>query len=115
MLEEQTLFNNFKTSHDVILDQKKGLAYERKQDYKNALKAYNSAFDLAKSSKEWNEIPPNIFMRKAIIFRRLKLYDLEIQTIKTGISYGTPQTKTTTDKLKLRLPKAENLLEKNKK
>lgn len=106
------MFNNFKTSHDVVLDQKKGLAYERKQDYKNALKAYDSAFNLAKSSKEWDTIPPNIFMRKAIIFRKLKLFDLEVKTIKTGISYGTPQTKITTDKLKERLPKAEALLNK---
>lgn len=104
----------FHTSGDVVNDQHIGRDFERAGDYENAIKAYESAFRISLKNDIDPTPPPNIFMREAIIYRKLKMYEKEVETINRAIKYGTFQTKTTTDKLKNRLPRAQELLEKNK-
>lgn len=103
----------FHTSGDVVNDQHIGRDFERAGDYENAIKAYESAFRRSLKNSVDPTPPPNIFMREAIIYRKLKMYEKEVETINRAIKYGTFQTKTTTDKLKNRLPRAQELLEKN--
>ncbi|MDV7719026.1 hypothetical protein GA840_04075 [Pediococcus ethanolidurans] len=102
----------FKSTGDFVLDQNKGLAYEHSQNYTSAIEAYESAFKL--SIKDPCGPPPNIFFREAIIYRKLKEYDKEVAIIELGIKYETSSSKTATARLRQRLPKARELLNKNK-
>lgn len=104
----------FRSSGDYVKDQHIGREFERAGNFESALKAYDKAFKLA-LKEPYPVVPPNIFMRKAIIYRKLKMYEDEVAIINEAIKYGTSQTKTTTDKLIARLPKAQGLLEKSRK
>ncbi|QDJ24231.1 tetratricopeptide repeat protein [Pediococcus pentosaceus] len=102
---------DFKSSGHANQDEHLGNAYEKVKDYNNAIKAYQSAFELQKGA---TVIPPRIFMRQAIAYRKLKQYDNEIDIIKTGLIYGNKQSIKEMEKLKSRLSRAEQLLLKSK-
>ncbi|MCS8572509.1 tetratricopeptide repeat protein [Pediococcus pentosaceus] len=102
---------DFKSSGHANQDEHLGNTYEKVKDYNNAIKAYQSAFELQKGA---TVIPPRIFMRQAIAYRKLKQYDNEIDIIKTGLIYGNKQSIKEMEKLKSRLSRAEQLLLKSK-
>lgn len=75
----------FISSGDFVEDQFIGRKFERLNDFENAIKAYEYA---EKSSiKSWGSPPPNIYERQAIIYRKLKDYNSEINIIKKAINY----------------------------
>lgn len=98
----------FRTSGDFVEDQKVGALFEKKQDYKNAIKAYYAAIENAQNSSD-GVVPPNPFMRLAIIYRKLKDRDKEIEVLREGIRLTKyPDAKTKHKKLIERLEKLEN-------
>ncbi|AUJ29404.1 MAG: hypothetical protein ABF991_12420 [Liquorilactobacillus hordei] len=75
----------FISSGDFVEDQFIGRKFERLNDFENAIKAYECA---EKSSiKAWGSPPPNIYERQAIIYRKLKDYNSEINIIKKALNY----------------------------
>lgn len=102
---------SFESSGNASQDENIGRSYEQLKDYDNALKAYQSAFEL---QKRGTIIPPRIFMRQAIVYRKLKQYDNEIAVIKIGLIYGNKQSTKEMQKLKSRLSRAKQLLSKSK-
>lgn len=98
----------FVSTGDFIGDQRIGSSFEKNKDYDNAIKAYYSAIENAKTT-EVGQIPPNPFMRLAIIFRKLKDKEKEIAILKEGIELTKyPGAKTTHNKLVERLKKLES-------
>lgn len=75
---------HFVSSGDFLEDQKMGASFEKNKDYINAIKAYLAAIENSKVT-ELGEIPPNPFMRLAIIYRKLKNKDKEVAILKEGI------------------------------
>lgn len=96
----------FETSGDYVDDQFIGRSFEANKDYDNAILAYKSAIELARI--KGNGIPPNPYMRLAIIYRRLKDKESEIKILKEGIATTNyPSAKTTHTKLVERLSKLQ--------
>lgn len=101
--EATKYIDNFVSNGDYLEDQRLGASFEKKKDYDNAIKAYKSAI---KNAKLDGYIPPNPFMRLAIIYRKLKDRDSEIAILKEGIALTKyPSAKTTHNKLVERLDK----------
>lgn len=95
----------FISSGDFLEDQRLGLSFEKNKDYNNAVKAYLSAIENAKNA-ESRLVPPNPFMRLAIIYRKLGDKEKEIAILKEGIHLtGYSGAKTTHNKLIERLEK----------
>lgn len=79
---------NFVSTGDFVDDQAKGKAYEKAQDYDNAIEAYNSAYRLSLKDDLFSDgPPPNIFNRLAIIYRKQKDYHNEIKTLNKALKY----------------------------
>lgn len=98
----------FVSTGDFIGDQRIGSSFEKNKDYDNAIKAYFSAIENAKTT-ELGQVPPNPFLRLAIIFRKLKDKEKEIAILKGGIKLTKyPGAKTTHNKLVERLKKLES-------
>lgn len=98
----------FISTGDFIGDQRMGSSFENNRDYDNAIKAYFSAIENAKTI-ELGQIPPNPFMRLAIIYRKLKDKEKEIAILKEGRKLTKyPGAKTTHNKLVERLKKLES-------
>lgn len=105
-VQDKTKLVPFKSTGDFIEDQNIGRAYERHEDFQNAIKAYESAWKLSLNKE--SSPPPNIFNRLAIIQRKQKKYNEEIKIIETALSYYP-----TSDKFKSRLAKSKELLKKS--
>lgn len=100
----------FKSSGNLVKDQFIGKSFEKVKDYKNAIKAYHSAYSLSLKDKDFKDSPPpNIFNRLAIIYRKFKQYEKEVNIIQEALRYY-PENKSFLD----RLEKAKSSSKKNK-
>lgn len=109
--EDEKITENIKkftSTGDFLEDQRFGSSFEKNKDYENAIQAYLAAIENAKSTHT-GSVPPNPFMRLAVIYHKLKNKEKEIAILKEGINFTKyPGAKTTHDKLVERLKKLES-------
>lgn len=97
----------FESNGDFLEDQRLGSGYEKIRDYDNAILAYKAAITNARMVD--SPIPPNPYIRLAIIYRKLNDQQNELDVIKEGIiETDYPQAATGHKKLVDRLIKLEN-------
>lgn len=101
--------STFKSTGDFIDDQFKGKAFEQAGDLEAALAAYQSAYKLSLKQDPQSSPPPNVFTRQAIIYRKQKRYDKEIEILQLAGKHGYGEH------FSARLKKANELLEKAQK
>ncbi len=78
---------HFKSTSNYVDDQMIGRSFERNKDLNNAILAYHSALNLSLKTEPDIAPPPNIFSRLAIIYRRQKDYQKELDILEKALFY----------------------------